>query len=723
MKYVEMKRIVNVLILFMVFTNMCTLSASPRKASALTWSYPTSTPAQPFDGGSGSSSDPYLISTPQQLANLAYFVNHGVSYKGKYFKMTDDIVLNSGVLAADGNLNSGSSFKAWQPIGGCLKGDNSTANLPFMGVFDGDGHSVSGIYYSNTSVCQIGLFGCVDGATIQNLGVVDSYIKANSRVGAICGLARNGAAISKCYSTASISASYWCAGGIAGCAYGEATKITLCYNSGKVYANNGTVAGICGGTSNSDLPTITYCYNTGNITGATDAAGIVSEGAGCSYCYNIGMVNKGYAVCKSDEIGVGNYYLKGVATYGGAAVGKDESAFYNGIVLGLLNSIHSYYQKGSEGYPTFLGVGEGSKGAVAYTLVLNSGTTQTVNIPLVTCEKFSSWTSTNKANSSKSSNTISFTASAGDCLSFDWLTSSEYEADMLNVKLDGSLVVTNQSGDGTNGSVCKILTAGSHTLYMEYSKDAQKSSFSDNVSVRNIKLTYSKTRSNISNVTLTDGSFKKISVENDFVADKLSYCRAFANTSWETLFVPFAMPYEAWKDKADVAKINGVYQYDDNGDGVSDRYVLEISKIENGSILPNTPYLIRGKKAASCTFVMNAIPVYKSSGTSFDCSSMERKYAFVGNYATVSSASIDAANVYLLNGGKLVKNSSASSISPLRWYMTAENREGYTGNMTSEILLRVAGEETGSGLNGDVNLDGMVNIADVSALVKMLLGK
>ncbi len=62
-------------------------------------------------------------------------------------------------------------------------GDDSKAN--FQGTFDGGGHTVSGVCINkNDSTCQ-GLFGYVSGATIKNVGVVDSNISAKQYVGGI----------------------------------------------------------------------------------------------------------------------------------------------------------------------------------------------------------------------------------------------------------------------------------------------------------------------------------------------------------------------------------------------------------------------------------------------------------------------------------------------------------------------------------------------------------
>ncbi len=70
------------------------------------WSYPTEKPTNPFDGGDGTENSPYRIRTAQQLMNFVWMVNDGEKYKGKYFRMTDDIVLNEGVINADGTFNS-----------------------------------------------------------------------------------------------------------------------------------------------------------------------------------------------------------------------------------------------------------------------------------------------------------------------------------------------------------------------------------------------------------------------------------------------------------------------------------------------------------------------------------------------------------------------------------------------------------------------------------------
>ena len=125
------------------------------------WNYPATRPESPFGGGNGSSSSPYLISNARQLANLAYMVNNGNSYKGKHFKLTADVVLNDNVLDSEGKPGSG-TFKQWTPIGryGYFSNDD------FMGIFDGDGHTIKGLYISDSAERYQGLFGSVKNAVL-----------------------------------------------------------------------------------------------------------------------------------------------------------------------------------------------------------------------------------------------------------------------------------------------------------------------------------------------------------------------------------------------------------------------------------------------------------------------------------------------------------------------------------------------------------------------------
>lgn len=76
-------------------------------------------------------------------------------------RLTDNINVNGDrkVLNNDGSLNTNASFDAWTSI--------STEYKPFTGTFDGQNHTISGLYINGTTG-YVGLFGCVgtDGTAI-----------------------------------------------------------------------------------------------------------------------------------------------------------------------------------------------------------------------------------------------------------------------------------------------------------------------------------------------------------------------------------------------------------------------------------------------------------------------------------------------------------------------------------------------------------------------------
>ena len=237
--------------------------------------------ATSFAGGSGTSSNPYLISTPKQLARLAYVINNSStysSYKSLYYKQTADLDM--------------SAFY-WKAIGG--------GSSDFAGSYDGDGHIISGIYTEAEDSGQ-GLFGGVDGfldkrsVEIFDVGIIDSNIQGNNFVGAIAGSVGYYVTINNCYNAGYVSGNNHI-GGIVGSS-GKFSLIKNCYNVGNVSGND-NIGGILGRSFYST--TIFNCYNAGTISGPNYVGGIagyVDTRVGYTHyditianCYNIGAIN------------------------------------------------------------------------------------------------------------------------------------------------------------------------------------------------------------------------------------------------------------------------------------------------------------------------------------------------------------------------------------------------------------------------------------------------
>ena len=120
----------------------------------------------------GGADTPFQIASAAQLAELAQYVNAGdATFVSAHYVLTDDVNL--------------SAYGNWTPIG--------TEDQPFMGVFDGQNHVVTGLKIDRAGEGYQGLFGYVSGtddehkAQLKNIVVQDAQIRARAEVGAVVG--------------------------------------------------------------------------------------------------------------------------------------------------------------------------------------------------------------------------------------------------------------------------------------------------------------------------------------------------------------------------------------------------------------------------------------------------------------------------------------------------------------------------------------------------------
>jgi len=207
----------------------------------------TQTPPSNYTTGHGlSSSDPYLISSLDNLYWLAVQVNSGTDFNGVYFKQTTDIDL--------------SSYSAWIPIG--------TDSYFFTGNYDGNQKIIKNLTQNCSSYSFTGLFGAVSGGSVKNLGVVNFSIagsNSSGNIGGLIGGAQN-STISNCYTSGSITLSGTSnqnnrIGGLLGEDYGDNT-ITNCYSkcSFSFTASSSSIGGLVG-IKDDASGSINYCYS------------------------------------------------------------------------------------------------------------------------------------------------------------------------------------------------------------------------------------------------------------------------------------------------------------------------------------------------------------------------------------------------------------------------------------------------------------------------------
>lgn len=175
---------------------------------------------------------------------------------------------------------------------------------------------------------------------------------------------------------------------------------------------------------------------------------------------------------------------------------------------------------------------------------------------------------------------------------------------------------------------------------------------------------------------ITDGEV--LVLKHTETCDELVYTRTFANTNWQSLYVPFSIPVDSLsKYGLQVAELNDTHQWDFDGDGVADSTRVEFFTLTSGSTEANYPYLIRATEPTTLSLTLKDIEVKAAEENSIECSSTKQKFTFVGTYTGVSGADMYDNNYYGMSGGGLKRVSSTSvSLKPQRWYMKIENKNG-----------------------------------------------
>jgi len=205
-----------------------------------------------YGGGSGTSEEPYLIYTAEQMNAIGAEPNDW----DKHFKLMADIDL-SGYTGTDFNIIGNGLFPA------------------FSGVFDGDGHTISNFTYSSTREPCIGIFGYVYGpnAHIINVGLIDPNVNGGTSggVGSLAGWIDLGT-VTNCHVIGGSVIGEQLVGGLVG----ASAVITDCYAVGVHVVAEGSAGGLVGSSSG----TIIDCYATGNVTGSYRVGGLVGSNHG-----------------------------------------------------------------------------------------------------------------------------------------------------------------------------------------------------------------------------------------------------------------------------------------------------------------------------------------------------------------------------------------------------------------------------------------------------------
>ena len=391
----------------------------------------------------------YVIKDASDLYGFAAIVNGTDGFTQKTSPcatLANDIVLNKNVLKQDGSLNVADTvgFVHWVPING------------FSGVFDGKGHSVSGLYVKcdtvRTSALKdrgYGFFGSLGGGTsknpvvIKNVGVEASYFGVKDDydiVGAIVGLAKAGSQTAKSY-----------------------VEISNCYSTSTVNAvsYSGGIVGVVDKFSNT---LIENCYNTGLIEGKHGyAGGLVST---VNYDANVNLVN--------------SYNVGKVVSYG---IEENKFALF-GNVKSVVVATNCYYLKVSEfagSYGTPTEMEQFKEGSVAYALhQAENGTIWGQNVGVDPLPNFSG---------EIKNYTPEETSSASEVTSS---SSSVEESSSSEAKSSSSAKVKSSSSEAKSSSSAKVKSSSSQAKSSSSAKVNSSSSKAKSSSSGSVKSSSSR---------------------------------------------------------------------------------------------------------------------------------------------------------------------------------------------------------------------------------------
>lgn len=298
----------------------------------------------------------YTLTTPEQLAGLNKIRNDSkgaTTFAGTTIKLGADMIFNDGAI--EKILSNGDSNKLW------LTADES---YPFEGTFDGQGHTVSGIYLkldTNEGASAIqGIFGAVGkNATIKNLKLINSVVTGPAAVNDI----KLGTLISRVVGdNANVTVSDveihsavnegghnvgqvgGTVGGIVG-AITDAGTLTLnnCKYYGSVSTTGRSAGGLIGAATNLKATVnIKDCQNNGSVTALSDAGGLI--GTASLLALNVsGSENKGIITaptCKGELYG---YQAEAVDEKNGL---RPKDTTLRVMSFNLFNNFDNYSTKG-----------------------------------------------------------------------------------------------------------------------------------------------------------------------------------------------------------------------------------------------------------------------------------------------------------------------------------------------------------------------------------------
>ena len=640
----------------------------------------------------------YLISKPCHLAWFRDYVNGtivddgeaaGTTHPSASAMLTADIDLKNYCHAAE----DGKELLSWIPIG--------YVNNSWKGNMDGQGHTISHLYIK-TAQNYVGLFGYIDGATIQDLIFDNAKVENVNTTGT--NTSYTGILVGYAYAypdspahIKGIKTTKNCTvigqedtGGIVGFA-----KINLenCENHSSVEGTK-SVGGIAG---RSAVINIRRSTNYGTVeNNKTYIGGIIGYAYGTSIedCANYGKISStGLYTGGIAGQTVANSSIQNVFSYGDVTNNKNTN-LYSGIIIGNVEGgtltakgIVAYNKEAllNNSSENIKIVGKGS-------LTLEDGKVEADVVKAFTQQQIKSgevaWLLNGSTSAPAEGSTLAWYQKLGDNAdAYPVLKSTGdntvYQAPLISC--DGTTPIgeyaNNPNGDQLSHNYQMATVADANGLYggvcvecnspeegVKYIKDFC------GILGNNLKLTYADGKYTAKAVTLTDGEAYNSPVDIE-VAD-FKYIRTFDAYKWQSLYVPFRMSLEQLTSNGlnvatpvDIEVVNETITR------------LNVQKLKSGFSKANYPSLIMCESDGEKTIELADVTLSASKEKFIDCMSMTRNYVFNGVYQAnknLASNSEDAIN-YIIKDGGLVLRTDDDVPAPQSWYMNVTIRENPFG--------------------------------------------
>ena len=161
--------------------------------------------ATSYNSGSGSKSDPFVISTGSELAYLQSKLKE-TDYENTYFVLNNDIILNDGIFDYDKEIGykyiidnktyyiDNITNKLYEDSNKTILAEkqiNSFSSLDnFKGQIDGNSYTIFGTYISNNNALELGFFNKLEGE-VKNLNFSNALIIGNEITGGLAAVSNN----------------------------------------------------------------------------------------------------------------------------------------------------------------------------------------------------------------------------------------------------------------------------------------------------------------------------------------------------------------------------------------------------------------------------------------------------------------------------------------------------------------------------------------------------